>query len=325
MTVEDGFDALQQEADASAEQVNEARRRRDVFRVAMGQADDVTDVFPSGSLARGTHIDPIHDVDVVAVFDGAAHPSWGEPGESALEALEHTRSLVTERLGPGGEEEVRLTRLQTHAVKCFLDPPDTDGAFTVDVAPALLHPEQGVIIPESPLDDRDNGTWIRTDPKHLIELTLGRHAEWGQFAKLVRVLKRWNTDHGAHMKSLVVEILALEHLPILGRPDAVARFFAAAQEAVWKPVCDPAGLCGEVQPDMDRPAASEALAVAADDAAKAVEAAARDENERAMCLWRKVFGSIFPEPDSGCAKGGHVVVPPPKRKVVDAPQGQEAL
>lgn len=37
------------------------------------------------------------------------------------------------------------------------------------------------------------------------------------------------------MKSLVVEVLALDHLPIADRPVAVARFFAAAQETVWSP------------------------------------------------------------------------------------------
>lgn len=322
MTVESGFTAVQEAADADADQVTEARRRRDVFRRALVTAGDVDEVFPSGSFARGTHTDPINDVDVVAVFDLDAHPSWGQPGRSALDALEHTRGLVKELLGAGAQEEVRHTLLQTHAVKCFLDPPDADGAFTVDVAPALRHPKRGVLIPESPLNDRANGRWIHTDPQHLIRLTLDRHRQWGQFAKLVRVLKRWNSDHGKLMKSLVVEILALYHLPAANRPAALARFFAAAQEAVWRPVCDPADLCGEVQPDMDRAAVSAALAAAADDAASAVEAAARGEEDRAMCLWRKVFGPIFPEPDCGCAKpGAPLVVPPPKRRVVDAPQG----
>jgi hypothetical protein len=124
------------------------------------------------------------------------------------------------------------------------------------------------------------------------------------------------------MKSLVIEVLALDLLPVTDRPTAVARFFAAAQEAVWSPVVDPAGLCGEIQPDMDRGAASSALASAADAAARAVEADARGEGRRAMCLWRDVFGDIFPEPFGGCGAGGVALIPAvPRRKVVDAPQG----
>jgi hypothetical protein len=319
MTVNEGFDDLQRAADATIDAVREARRRRDVFRTALPTAEDVLEVIPTGSLARGTHKDPIHDVDVVVVYDVEAHPAWGSHGDSAREALEHTRDLVNEKLGSDGTEgeEVRLARLQNHAVKCFLDDPDTEGAFTVDATPALRHPERGVWIPE-----QHNSRWVRSDPEYLIELTAGRHAEWNQFAKLVRVFKRWNADHGVHMKSLVVEVLALEHLPIADRPTAVARFFAAAQEAVWSPVIDPAGLCGEIQPDIVREAASSALASAADDAARAIEADARGEGRRAMCLWREVFGDIFPEPFGGCGAGGVALIPAvPKRTVVDAPQG----
>jgi predicted nucleotidyltransferase len=220
MTVNEGFDELQQAADAEIDAVREARRRRDVFRTALPTAEDVLEVVPTGSLARGTHTDPIHDVDVVVVYDPDAHPAWGDPGDSALEALEHTRDLVNEKLGSDGTEgeEVRLARLQNHAVKCFLDDPDTEEAFTVDATPALRHPEQGIWIPE-----RNNSRWVRSDPEHLNHLIAGRHANWNQFAKLVRVLKRWNADHGGHMKSLVVEVLALDHLPVADRGGAVLR------------------------------------------------------------------------------------------------------
>jgi len=319
MSIESGFDELQGEVDADLDDVREARRRRNVFRKGLGTADDVIDMVPTGSLSRGTHKDPIHDVDVVAIFDPEEHPEWGDPGDSAEDSLRHTSELVKEKLGQNGTEgeEVRLTRLQNHAVKCFLDDPDDESAFTVDVTPALRHPDRGIWIPE-----KQSRLWVRSDPEYLNGLVAGRHAQWNQFAKLVRVLKRWNADHGEHMKSLVVEVLALHHLPVAERPDAFPRFFAAAQEAVWSPVEDPAGLCGEIQPDLDRDAASAALAAAADAAARAVEAGARGESRRAMCLWREVFGEIYPEPFGGCGAGGAALIPAvPKRKVVDAPQG----
>lgn len=324
MSVESGFDDLQGEANATAEAVTEARRRRDAFRKALPTADDVKRVFPSGSLARGTHKDPIHDVDLVCVFKAEAHPDWGVPGPSALDALEHTRSMIKDKLGAEGTDgrEVRRCDLRNHSVKCFLDDPGDPDAFTVDVAPALIHPDQGLWIPE-----RNSDGWIRSDPEDLIRRVAQRHQEWAQFAKLVRVLKRWNSDHGEHMKSLVVEILALHHLPGLDRPTALARFFTAAAEAIWSPVCDPANLCGEIQPDLDRAAANAVLEAAASDAAAAVEASARDEGRRAMCLWRQVFGPIYPEPIGGCGGSGPALIIPaaiaavPKRKIVDAPQG----
>jgi Second Messenger Oligonucleotide or Dinucleotide Synthetase domain len=322
MSVESGFDSLQSEVDASIEAVREARRRRDVFRSALPNAEDVDEVRPSGSLARGTHKDPIHDVDLVAVFDQDAHPDWGSDGSSAAEALEHTRGLVQDLLGSDGDygEEVRLTRLQNHAVKCFLDDPEAERAFTVDVTPAIVRNEGGFLIPE-----RRSARWIASDPGYLIQVVAERHATWNQFAKLVRVVKRWNADHGTLMKSLVVEVLAVDHLKEADRPEALSRFFTSAANAVWQPVTDPAELCGEIQPDLDRSKANEVLAEAADKAWRAVDAAGRGDSTRAMCLWREIFGDIFPEPSGGCDGGAGAaaapIVIPTRRKVVDAPQG----
>ena len=319
MSVESGFDALQEAADATPDAVKEARRRRDVFREALPTASDVDEVVPSGSLARGTHKDPIHDVDLICMYHASSHPGWGRSGASALGALEHTRSLIKDKLGHDGTEgrEVRRCDLRNHSVKCFLDDPDDPDAFTVDVTPALVHPERGFWIPQ-----RETNEWIRSDPGHLVDLVARRHAAWRQFAKLVRVLKRWNADHGSHMKSLVVEVLALDHLPVADRPLALSRFFTAASVAIWSPVCDPAGLCGEIQPEMDRAVAAAALERAARDATVAVEAAARGEGRRAMCLWREVFGPVYPAPIGGCGGAGPAIIPATaKRRIVDAPQG----
>ena len=323
MSVESGFDEMQVEVNAPKDAMEEARRRRNVFVTSLPKAEDVAEAWPSGSLARGTQKDPIHDVDVVAVFDAEAHPGWGDPGDSAANALEHTRGLVNELLGSDGTEgvEVRLTRLNNHAVKCFLDDPDAEKPFTVDVTPALRRSEGGIRIPE-----QFNKQWIASDPKDLMARVAKRHADWNQFAKLVRVLKRWGADNGRVMKPLVLEVLALHHLHAVARPEALARFFTTAAGAVWSPVSDPAGLCGEIQSDLDRQQAHDLFDAAADTAWRAVDAAGRGHTDKAMCLWRKLFGDIYPEAPGGCdgaGQSGIAAVPlvRPKRPIVDAPQG----
>lgn len=94
-----------------------------------------------------------------------------------------------------------------------------------------------------------------------------------EIVKLVRVLKRWNRDMAVGMKSLFVEVLALSHLEPGTRADALARFFAAGTVAILGPVEDPAGLCGEIQPDLDRQAAKLVFNGAADLSWRAIEAA----------------------------------------------------
>lgn len=339
MDLNAAFDDLQRTADADPKQVAEARRRRDLFDAAFSPQTDVIEVIPSGSLARSTQREPLNDVDVIVIFDAAEHPDWGEPGESASAALDYLQEKVQELLGTNGgsfAEEVWRAEPRNHSVKCWLDDPQSEDAFTVDAMPALRHENGHLLVPE-----KKSKAWIPTDPELLIEKVRTRQQEWDLFRPLVRMLKFWNDCCGGEMKSLTVEVLALENLPIeSNRPRALERFFAAAVLAVDQPIEDPAGLCGEIQPDLDRDAARERLDGAASNAWKAVNAQEAGESERAACLWRQVFGDDFPEPPGGCggdedqdegvfnigtgigtgAAGAEIGIDRP-RPVIDAPQG----
>jgi predicted nucleotidyltransferase len=309
--------------------VDEARRRRNLFRdAAFDPEPDVEKTYASGSLARGSQIEPIKDVDLLVVFNRADHPDWdGSPG-SAQQALEDTQTRVVELLGAADgrvAKEVRLARIQNHAVKCFLDDPKDPDAFTVDVVPALRHEERGFEIPQ-----RETDEWIRTDPLHLVKEVLDRHEESnGTYVSLLRLLKRWSKDHEKPLKGLTIEVLALDVLPVgTDRPACLSEFFAGAKARIYEPIDDPAGLCGEIQPDLDRDAANDKLTEAGDLAWRAVEAQRRGETDRAACLWRKVFGGdLFPAPPQGCddATGALRVVAGeaaiPRRRVQDFGQG----
>lgn len=302
MDLNTAFDELQREVNVDDDGDKKARRRRRLFEDALKPLPEVTKFIRSGSLARGSQIDPINDVDVVVVFETSEHPEWGEAGDSALQALEYTSGLIHQLIGKDapepkdGEERVRLIRIRNHSVKCFLDDPDeTDHPFTVDVVPAIVH-KGHLLIPE-----KASKTWVESNPEKLVEDVAERHAEWNQFVKLVRVLKRWNKDQGVGMKSLVVEVLALAHLSGDTRPRALSTFFTAAAARIYEPVTDPAGLCGEIDPNMDKRLAYEKLDAAASAAYHAVNAQERGETDQAACYWCKIFGDIFPEPEDGCS------------------------
>src|ERR1039458_9016255 len=158
MDINKAFDELQRVADADSEQVIEARRRRDLFDEAFDGEEDVLEVIPSGSPARSPQRDPINDVDLIMVFDHALQPTWGIAGESAAEALSETGTRVNALLGVTNgtfAQEVRLARPGNHAVKCFLDDPEAESPFTVDVMPALRQPDGTLLVPE-----KANDGWI---------------------------------------------------------------------------------------------------------------------------------------------------------------------
>jgi hypothetical protein len=335
------FDAHQIVVNAAADSVRLARRRRNFFCDALGKQADVAEAVPSGSLARGTQRDPIHDVDLIFVFHQEDHPDWDTGSGSADAALEHIRGQVTSLLGVTAgsfAQEVRRAELRTHVVKCFLDDPGDEDAFVVEVMPALRRPDGVLRIPERGSD----AGWVTADPEYLIARVADRHREWRYFAPMVRAIKKWKDVAGIGMKSLTAEVLALECVPapqsgqVLSRSVALRQFFTAAATSVMTGVLDPAGWCGEIQPNLDVSVARGALLEAADVAARAVDAEQRGDHDTAVCLWRSVFGADFPEPSGGCpsaggaassgllAAGAAATISAPafvRRPIKDAPQG----
>lgn len=317
MSVNDAFKAFQDVVNADLTAVREARARRDLFKEAFGPLPDVLEVIPSGSLARGTQKDPIRDVDVIVVFNGDDHPDWGETGASAKDALDYTRAHVHDLLGASNgthAQQVRLARWRNHAVKCFLDDPDDPDAFTVDAMPALRR-DGKLLIPQAASNE-----WIDANPEYLITEVAKKHKAWNKFAGSVRMLKWWAAEQDIKIKSLVMEVLALQFLPTdSSQPAAIAQFFVSAAYHIegGSEVLDPAQLCGPIQSDLDYEAFAECLASARDSAAKATQAQINNDTNGAIHHWGRVFGDDFPLP----ANPGPVIVPPPPRPVKDTPQG----
>lgn len=321
MDVNDAFGIFQVAINVPSKPLKVARQRRDVFKSGLGGESDVEEVLPSGSLARGTHKDPINDVDVIVIYDEGDHPDWGEPGDSAGEALSYAGTQINRLLGAthgSHAKEVRRASPRNHAVKCFLDDPDDDDGFTVDAMPALRR-DGVLLIPEA-----RNNIWVETNPEYLIAEVAARHAEWKKYAGTVRMLKRWASDQDIKIKSLVMEVLALDYLPTdTNRAAALKEFFHRAWDHVYNgyDIEDPAGLCGVIQHDIDLVAFAERLATARDLSNNAIRAQARNGTALAIGYWRELFGDDFPQPPS---EGGNpVVIPPilPPHKVKDTPQG----
>jgi predicted nucleotidyltransferase len=320
MGVEQAFDDFQKIVNADKGHVDLARERRDIFKKAFRSESDVVEVFGSGSLARSTQLDPVHDVDLVIVYDADDHPDWSQPGESAAEALEYTRGRVKELLGASNgtvEKLVRHTRWCNHAVKCWVDPPDAPHAFTVDAMPAFRQSDDTLLIPQAATKE-----WITVDPEYLIRAVAKHQGDWSDFRPMVRVLKRWRHSVPTKVKSLVMEVLALNCMPRGGsRPEALRAFFTAAANEVNWGVDDPAGHCGPIHQDLDIAALRMALETASEAATRACAEAANGNTDEAQRAWQEIFGSDFPAP----AKKPSPVITAPAlittRPVRDAPQG----
>ena len=94
MDSEDAFRRFGHDIESDPIGVLLAKWRRDAFIEKLKRLPDVVEVIPSGSLARGTQIGPVHDVDLIVVFDRSAHPGYGSGTESARAAMMHLEEEI---------------------------------------------------------------------------------------------------------------------------------------------------------------------------------------------------------------------------------------
>ena len=302
----DPFDKFAQDVENDPLMVLLARWRRSAFISALKDRPAVAEVIPSGSLAHGTRLGPVHDVDLVVVFDESMYPDWGGGG-SAQAALEHLRAAIRETLQAEPERPFGLvhdTELRNHVVRCDLDPSlgPLDAVIRdtspVDVMPAIRQGSH-LRVPE-----RHSDRWIDVDPERLMMMVAARQRAWSNFDEVVRMIKDWADYQGLEMTSLAVEVLVLTYLPRLSLfetmscSDAVAGFFEAASRARITRLADPAGHCGEIDPHMDYAALRKALDNSAELARRAVDAERAWESRHVThdgvthpsVFWLEIFG-----------------------------------
>jgi hypothetical protein len=334
MRSDNGFESFHRKIKSEPLGVLLAKWQRDAFIAKLKQLPDVEEVIPSGSLARGTQIGPVHDVDLIVVFDKAEHPDFGHGGpESAQAALTYLQRKLLEQLHPftdclraqGATEDlvenavvneavlkdtvlkdvVKDTERRTHVVTCsggwigeFTD--IIPSAPPVDVMPAVREGSH-LLIPE-----RETG-WINVDPEKLMRQVAQRQREWKYFTEVVGMMKAWARENMPGMKSLAVEVMVLKYCPrpgffeTLSCGEAVAQLFEKAAKKLTS-LEDPTGRCGEIDPDLDYGELQKKLSHAARLARQAMEAEYALESplpglarlRHPDYFWHKLFGKKYP-------------------------------
>jgi hypothetical protein len=165
---------------------------------------------------------------------------------------------------------------------------------------------------------------VYCNPEYLIDAVAEKHADWEKYAGTVRMLKCWADEQDIKIKSLVMEVLALNYLPAQGtQATAIKQFFVSASYAIdgGIKVVDPADICGPIQADLDYVELGERLRDARDVAIRAVQAQDNKDAAYAVRLWGTVFGDDFPLPPKGGSNPTPAVAPVLPRPVKDTPQG----
>lgn len=310
MESDDGFAAFSRAIASDPVGVLLAKWRRDVITRKLMRLPDVVAVIPSGSLARGTQIGPVHDVDLIAVIDKSKHPDYGISGKSekaaksAEGAIADLEKGLLEQLHPWLEIGLlKETEQRTHVVTLSGDwaGPFKDfipGAPPVDVLPAVRAGSR-LLIPE-----RGTG-WIETDPEDLIRQVAQRQREWNYFTTVSGMVKEWARLNNLKIKNLAIDVMVLKYCPrpglfeTLSCGDAVARFFKAAYDDNFTSLKDPTGRCRKLDLGINFGRLHTALGKASDLARLAMDAENMWKHHPGAVIhpnafWHQLFGRKYP-------------------------------
>ena len=288
----------------------QARRLREKLDGYLGEHPDFTlkKMLLSGSLAKGTALQSLNDIDVACYIGGA-----DAPGDVA-ELLEYLAERLRKAFPNFSPDQVKP---QTYSVTVSF----RGSGLDVDVVPILYNGDSQWY---GRLVSQDDGSLLKTSiPLHLDFVRKRKDSQEQHFAQVVRLVKFWaghikREREGFRFKSFMIEMI-LSHLCDQGLdfadyPEALQHFFtyvacsnmrekiifadyyaAAAVGSFPEPVqiIDPVNAENNVS-RLYTAAQADAIVDAALDAGDAIDAAlAAPTKQETTYYWRRVFGSSF--------------------------------
>lgn len=310
------FEELRKVIEPNPDRKKEAQEADDPVREHLEThecfADRHVTTFLYGSYKRSTAVGDIKDVDIVVVTN---YTTDHEPVEVLDELKDALAELYDE---PNLADQRRSIRID----RPLPDVPDSE--LTLDVIPAIYQDEDD---PDGPLwvPDRDKKEWIPSHPKGHIQRASDLNAESHQeraFVRLTKMMKWWwkyqfekrkpkVAGHERKPKGFWIEVMAGEYADLTKEsyPEMIVALLENAFNAfedfrttgIMPTLPDP-GLRNYFDPDyryiktsMDDDEFEFFLDVLEESLGWAREALNAGSEYEASKLWRKFFGTVFPQ------------------------------
>lgn len=288
----------------------QARRLRERLDTYLGEHPDFTlrKMLLAGSLAKGTALRTINDIDVACYIEGASAP------HDVKALLDYLAERLRSAFPNFSADQVQP---QTYSVTVNF----RGSGLNVDVVPILYDGDPDW---HGDLVSQDDGSFLRTSiPRHLAFTAARKAAQPKHFAQVVRLAKFWTRRmkqerDGFRFKSFMVELIVAklcdDGCDLSDYPEALQRFFTyvAASDMrerivfgdYYRPgtapaladtvqIIDPVNAANNVARLYDG-AHADAIVDAALEAGDAIDAAlAAPTKQETVRYWQKVLGSTF--------------------------------
>jgi len=288
----------------------QARRLREKLEGYLGEHPDFTlkKMMLSGSLAKGTALRSLNDIDVACYVSGADAP------KDVRALLDYLAERLRKAFPNFSADQVQP---QTYSVTVSFRGTGLD----VDVVPILYNGDAQWY---GNLVSQDDGSFLKTSiPLHLDFASKRKRAQEKHFAQIVRLVKFWarrmkQERDGFRFKSFMIEMvlakLCDDGLDFSDYPEALQHFFTYIARTDFRqrilftdyyaassvPTCsdtvqiiDPVNAANNVA-RLYTAANADAIVDAALEAGDAIDAALAAPNKQlTVAYWQKVFGSSF--------------------------------
>ena len=268
--------AAQNQTIASRRSTIEAR-----LRGAFGPGSDlpILDVRTIGSVDRQTIIRPLHDIDLMAVFDADvftfAFRFFG------------SKPFITRVRSALNDTTATIVGTRGQAVRVFY----TSGPM-VDIAPVFALQGGGYYLPNG------RGGWLTTDPDFHKQWINKQNARLGYKLKpFARLMKRWNRVHSERLSSFHIEVMVANTFSVIGTNTRAAAALFFEQGGSYLRSRDPAGHSGDLAAKLSfghQQAILRSFASAQERADRALAAEQAGNHAEAIRLWAIIFGDEFP-------------------------------
>ncbi len=288
----------------------QARRLREKLEGYLNEHPDFSlrKMLLSGSLAKGTALRSLNDIDVACYVSGADAP------QDIDELLRYIAERLRKAFPNFTPDQVQP---QTYSITVSFKGSGLD----VDVVPIL---NDGDPQWYGNLVSQDDGSFLKTSiPLHLDFATRRRKAQETYFAQVVRLVKFWarrlkNEDPNFRFKSFMIEMIMAKFcddcLDLSDYPEALQHFFTYVARSdlrerivfsdYYKPstvgmLDDPVQIIDPVNAENNvarlyTSTNAEAIVEAALDAGDAIDSAlAAPTKQQTVAYWQNVFGSSF--------------------------------
>jgi hypothetical protein len=296
--------------DKAGEYRAQARRLRERLDTYLAEHPDFTlkRMRLSGSLAKGTALRSLNDIDIACYISGADAPT------DIASLLNYLAERLRKAFPNFKPDQVQP---QTYSVTVSF----RGSGLDVDVVPILYNGDPDWY---GNLVSQDDGSFLRTSvPRHLEFIRKRKAAQEKNFAQMVRLVKFWARNmkrdrDGFRFKSFMIELifahLSDQGLDFSDYPEALQHFFTYVARTdlrekivfgdYFKPasvgsftepvqIIDPVNAANNVS-YLYTAAEADMIVEAALDAGDAIDAAlAAPTKGETLGYWQKVFGSTF--------------------------------